>query len=223
MNTGFAQRIESLRTILLDVLFPRRCLGCDASHTTLCDGCLSHVELPVPNLPAHVHALYSYKNPLIKKAVWKLKYSRTHDIARVFGIRLSEMIIGDFGEDGLPLSNPIYLIPIPISSKRMRERGYNQAKLLTDAMLLRDTSGILRNGSMFLKRHDSHIRQSHTKGKQERLQNIVGSFYAPKNLESNAHYILIDDVVTTGATLREAKRALMAAGTRKVSAYAIAH
>lgn len=223
MYRSFAQFAQNLRNTLLDILFPRSCLGCGKAETTLCFACLADVKAPIDNLPAYIHALYTYKHPLIKKSIWKLKYNYTHDLARVFGSRIRDAILEDVSEGALPSAREIYLIPIPLASRRMRERGYNQTKLLSTAIRSTDTSGALLDGTALLKRNDMRVRQSHTKGKRERLKNIVGTFYATRALSPRAHYILIDDVVTTGATIEEARRVLMEAGARKVTAYAVAH
>ena len=146
-----------------------------------------------------------------------------HTIADVYGKLLFDMLLQDIGEKALFENQEIFLVPIPLSRSRMRERGYNQSELLVNAILRADTSRALQNGSRFLRRKDTTLRQSHTKEKRDRLKNIINSFVVNEKISRRAHFILIDDVVTTGATLREARKTLRTAGARKIHAYIIAY
>ena len=216
-------RIKILWVYTLDIFFPRTCIGCGKERTALCRACVEALPKPATNIPAWIHALYSYKHSIAKESIWRLKYTHTHDIARVYGGYMYDAIIVDVSERGAFETHTVYLVPIPLPRSRMRERGYNQAALIAHAIREHDTEKLLCDGSHFLKRKDMPVRQSHTKHKSERLKNIIGSFYTSHPLPKNAHCILIDDVVTTGATLIEAKRILTQSGARKVSAYTIAH
>ena len=217
------KRFDHFLQNLIDIVLPRVCISCKTKGTALCAVCLKGTRAPTDNLPSWIHALYTYKSALIKQSIWKLKYSYTHDIARVYGKALYDRILEDCGDRILFEKEACVLVPIPVSSKRLRERGYNQAKLISDAILMNDTSGFLQNGDGIVFRRENTIRQSHTKNRAGRMQNIVGSFYTKRPLSSKVHYIIIDDVVTTGATLVEARQTLKQAGARKISAYTIAH
>ncbi len=221
MYHEFMHKLRIWGITLSDMIFPRTCLGCGSSGTTLCATCLSTIPAPHANLPDWIFALYSYKHPLIKKSIWRLKYNYTYDIGQQLGKSMHHFLLQKF-----PLQtthSPVYLIPIPLSHKRMRERGYNQAALLSNAMITHDHSGMIQDGSFFLRRQEMQNRQSHTKNKSERLRNIQGSFLPGEPLPAPAHFILIDDVVTTGATLAEAKKVLVQMGAQKISALTIAH
>ncbi len=206
-----------------DLLFPQSCLGCGEQRIVLCRNCLKDIPKPEKNLPDWIGALFSYKSTLIKNSIWRLKYKYTYDIGKVFGELLFEVLFAEVSGVTSYGIQHVYLIPIPISNKRIKERGYNQAALLTNAILNHDHAGIFKDGSQFLKRREMISRQSHTKNKSERLKNIQGSFVRGIPLREGSHFILIDDVVTTGATLEEAKKVLIAMGATKVTAYAIAH
>jgi competence protein ComFC len=219
----FLNIYRSIIAQVADLLFPRSCLGCREQGITLCRNCLKDIPKPEKNLPDWTRALFSYKSPLIKNSIWRLKYKYTYDIGKVFGELLFEALTKEYYNAQSSETRSIYLIPIPISKKRMQERGYNQARLLTNAILSCDDSGIFKDGTHFLKRKEMQSRQSHTKNKSARLQNIQGSFIPGDPLPPQSHFILIDDVVTTGATLEEAKKILSQMGACKISAYAIAH
>jgi competence protein ComFC len=117
---------------------------------------------------------------------------------------------------------PIF-IPIPLSSSRLRERGFNQAELLCREILNQNINlGILIK-NVLIKNKDT-LHQAKIRDRSKRLRNLTGSF-AIKNPEiiKSRNIILIDDVTTTGATLSEARKVLKKSGAKKVIAFTIAH
>src|SRR3989344_5149607 len=120
------------------------------------------------------------------------------------------------------------LIPIPLSSKRYRERGYNQAELLCENLVKLDENVNFKLEKNILIKQIDTKHQAHILNRSERLKNIVGSFtilYTGKNigLIKNKNIILIDDITTTGATLTEARKVFKQAGARKIIAFTVAH
>jgi competence protein ComFC len=112
-----------------------------------------------------------------------------------------------------------FLIPIPITEKSRKTRGYNQSLLI--AKRISDENKIMQN---ILFKNRNHIPQNKIKNRAERLGNVKNSFEVRKNeLVENKIVILIDDVVTTGATLTEAKKVLKSSGAKKVFAFVVAH
>ena len=124
-------------------------------------------------------------------------------------------------------SQPI-LIPIPLSKKRYRERGYNQAELicreLVEADNKQNTKGSFRLEEKVLIKPYETAHQARIHNRRERMENVIGSF-AVKNAEliAGQNIILIDDITTTGATLSEARKVLKKYGARKIIAFTIAH
>lgn len=116
------------------------------------------------------------------------------------------------------------LIPIPLAPKRFKERGFNQAELLCRKLLENDQGQNLELLTGVLTKPKDTLHQASIKDRGERLRNLSGSFTI-KDAEKIAgrNIILIDDVVTTGATLSEARKILKQAGARKVIAFTIAH
>jgi predicted amidophosphoribosyltransferase len=142
----------------------------------------------------------------------------------------------------LTAKNPkekIIIIPIPISPARRRERGYNQCELLAKA--IHSAASRKNNGEIFEIRTDILFRSVHTerqtlKRRGERLQNTRGIFSVhkkymstkPSQISENKSLqhqavVIIDDVLTTGSTLREAILTLEKAGFTNVSALTLAH
>jgi len=98
------------------------------------------------------------------------------------------------------------LIPIPLSKKRFRERGYNQVeKVIRSALTSLPASVSL--STTVLKRTRETLPQT-TLSRSKRLTNMQEAFSVSENLDTNCTYIVVDDVMTTGATMQAALKAL---------------
>lgn len=167
--------------------------------------------------------LYDYRHPPIKKAVWLIKYKGRHKLAGAF----AEVIYGRMVEELSELklmenfTRPI-LIPVPLSKKRYRERGFNQAELLCEEIMKADKNKYLRLERNILTKKRDTEHQARIRDRNVRLKNLAGSFAAAQSARGK-NIILIDDVTTTGATLSEARKVLKSSGARKVIAFTIAH
>ena len=173
----------------------------------------------IPDL-AGIFIAGDYEDPLLRAVLKKFKYN----FIAALGLPLARFLILFwsgiiFGRPDLaPVTEPQpvkttspLLIPIPLSKKRLRWRGFNQSEILT-----REVS---RHFSYPLNFQLERRRQSKPQAsllENERLKNLTDAFaWTGENLDGRT-VILIDDVVTTGATLNEAARILKAAGAEKV-------
>lgn len=218
----------SIFEYITDTIFPRRCGGCDKHGTLLCEKCIAHI----PRTPSSTHpfitAVFDYRNPIIRRAIWRFKYKNVRGFAEIFGERLYEEIVGDLGDSlhfsaSIPASETFLLTPIPLHKKRLRRRGYNQSELIARVILKNDTGNIFERSPKALLRIRETKPQAKSEKRAVRLQNLRGAFRADPARVRGKHIILIDDVATTGATLAEARKALLSAGARSVRAYAVAH
>jgi ComF family protein len=116
------------------------------------------------------------------------------------------------------------LIPVPLHPKRLRERGFNQSERIAAALLRHLPESGITLAPATLVRTRSTKSQAHTQSSHERIANMLGAFSVPDPAQVfNRHVILIDDVVTTGATLFAAREALLDAGASDVLCVAVAH
>jgi competence protein ComFC len=216
---------------ILDIIFPVRCLSCGKSGQEVCQGCLAICEEAERPTESWVHASYDYRNPTIKKSITMLKYKGKKRLANIFADVMHGRIMEELSELQI-LENfrqPI-LVPIPLSGRRLRERGFNQAELLCNQILKLNSETNLRHGvdiklekNILIKPKDTE-HQARIRDRSKRLKNLAGTFAVSKpDLVKGRNIILIDDVTTTGATLGEAKKVLKHAGARKVIAFTIAH
>ena len=178
----------------------------------------------VSDIPGSYVALAPYKNPLVRKTIWALKYKGSNRAARIAGELLHEELLNLLGDiRAFDSDVPVRIIPIPLSGQRMRERGHNQALLLAHAMLgnENDNQCSLCENALVRTRHTP---SQTTLKRNERLKNMRGVFaIADENTVRGAVVIVVDDVITTGATMQDAERALRSSGARDVYGLALAH
>lgn len=177
------------------------------------------------NLPEFnwIHPLFYYKDERVKAIIWELKYKNNTLPLEYIGKILYEEIIAlvsdivTFDSDA-----KFILLPIPITTERRRERGYNQSEYIAKAVLENDLEHILLYAPQWFEKIKETPRQSHSESRRQRIENLHGCFRANKNV-GNKYIILIDDVVTTGSTLSEARNTLLSSGARDVFAFTVAH
>jgi ComF family protein len=200
----------------LDLVFPPRCQGCGRVDTLWCAACaadLAHLPLAVHTVPVadleQVLATGTHEG-ILQAAVQSLKYAHNPALAGPLGQRLAHT---------LPHFSRTFdmYIPVPLHAARLAERGYNQAQSLCAA--LTDLTGI-PTGSEALQRHRDTGHQVGL-NRQERLMNVVDAFTAHPPLIDGKRLLLVDDVCTTGATLRACAAALRDSGAAAVAALTV--
>ena len=215
----------SLIKNLLSVLFPEHCLACGQGGKTICGACAN--ELPrAPRIDDWTIAALDYGDRRVKRAVWLFKYRNRRALGPIFARLLADLLAEDLAERKIMrnFSAPL-LVPIPISAKRFRERGYNQCEILAEE-LSKSLGDSLKLQAKLLRKIRHTEQQAKTVNKRARLENLKGSFDVSKEKESmvrGRNIILLDDVVTTGATFAEASTILRKAGVKKILRVALAH
>jgi len=167
-------------------------------------------------------ACFWYRDPLVRRALNMLKFGRRTELATPFGEALAEEIIGVLSDE-LPGALPPLLVPIPLSGARLRERGFNQSAVLAHATLAHIPNTLEFQGDALVRTRE-HVRQARMPSRAERLRNMEGVFaISNPDLVRGRLVILLDDIITTGATVRDATRALLSAGARAVHVVSVAH
>lgn len=191
----------------------------------MCNDCLAKIPPAVNGSNDFIVSIFDYDNKIIKQAIWLLKYSGEMVLAKDLAKSIYEHLVAEL-EDRIVFENftdPI-LVPIPLSKKRFRERGYNQSGLLIKELLKLDQGRNFKIYPRALKKIKHTPPQAKIINKEERLKNLEDCFAVTKpELIKDRNIVLVDDVSTTGATLSEARRALRRAGARKVFAITLAH
>ncbi len=170
-------------------------------------------------------ALFDYKQSLTKDVVWEIKYKGNRTLTQTTGLLLYDEIVSELSErNWWEKFDSVLLIPLPISDRRRLERGWNQAELVSEAVKACDHEGRFQYVPDQLIKLTHTESQARTRNRAERLLNLNNSMdiRTPKML-ADRPVILLDDVVTTGATFAEARRALEEAGVKKILCFALAH
>ena len=213
----------SLKSFILNILFPLECLGCKTEGAWLCEKCFRKLKfndqkyiLNTPNLE-EIFIAGDYDDKVLAELIKKLKFNFVDDLALILGRFLSLFWTGIiFSREELK-NKKILLIPLPLSKKRKRYRGFNQAELIVRSFNL-DYNYLVNHD--FKKIKDTKAQSS--LNEIERARNIKDCFkWTGENLK-NKTIILIDDVITTGATLNEAAAVLKNAGAEKIYGLVVA-
>ena len=222
------ERINPIKYIkwhILDILFPENCLGCKSRGESLCDRCIPNIRKAERETDTNIVAIYDYRDPIIKKAIWNLKYYHKLSLGHKLGQLLYENLLEEISDMQLyTMGRPIYVIPVPISYKRMKNRGYNQAEVIASGFTSMAKREILKlKKDIVYKRLDTKP-QARIANRNKRLQNIKNVFGVKDKSEISGHtFIVIDDVTTTGGTMNEVMKILKKNGAKKVIGFAVAH
>lgn len=212
---------------ILDTIFPINCSSCGTYGNAFCSSCVSKIRRAEINksLPDFITPVFSYKDPGLRRAIWKLKYSNVSSIAESLAPYINDLIVSE-SENLINFngSKKIILIPIPIHKNRYKVRAHNQSEILAREIIKDNTNELVCAEYDVLYKSKKTLAQVKTRTRAERIKNIKDSF-SVKNTDkvTGADIILVDDVVTTGATLSEARKVLLEAGARSVTAVTLAH
>jgi ComF family protein len=218
---------------LLDFVYPPLCLCCDNllvdGNSHICASCWDSPQRVVDTLPLFVEtrdrlqaggvidelvSLYVFeKERAIQKILHALKYGGGQDLGVELGRRL-----------GLTMNQSRMkadvVIPIPLHKRKVRERGYNQSELI--ARGLTEITGISTDPRCVRR---ARFTETQTKlSKEERMLNMAGAFILSTTSASvkGSTIVLLDDVITTGSTIRSCAEVLKDAGACKIIAASVA-
>lgn len=216
-----------------NLFFPRRCASCDRALLRHEGFICTYCERDLPFARAHddpqnkVEQLFQGKVELaaatslflfnragvVQRILHRLKYKGDMDL----GIELGKLMARDLAESSR-FKDIDLLMPVPLHPKRERIRGYNQSAVLAEGMNCILKRKVCRN----LKRIQQTPSQTR-KGRLARWENVEKAFHLhkPHSLEGR-HILLIDDVITTGATVESCVRMLQQVPGVKVSLYTCA-
>ncbi len=214
---------------VLNLFFPKACAGCNSillsDEKVICTSCRH--EIPLTNhhktinneafnkfygridLEFAAAMLYFHKKGIVQEMIHKLKYKGHQEIGE---------LIGNWYSDELKSNKEIktidYIIPVPLHKKRLKERGYNQ--VTTFGKALSTNLNIPFNDTILVRNVYSKTQTKKTfLGRSDVVESVFGVNF-DESLH-NKHFLLIDDVITTGATLEACSREMLKIPGAKVS------
>lgn len=219
---------------LANLLFPKTCNGCDGllldSEPVICTACrhelpytLHHLnpdneaakkfkgKVPVEHTSA---LLYFHKEGIVQELIHNLKYRGQQDVGQLMGQWYAPQL-----QTVAALHDVTDVIPVPLHKKKLRLRGYNQVAqfgmALAEGLSKSYTDDVLLRGQ---------FTKTQTKKNLADRAAIIGSAFGVNYNEThhNRHFLLVDDVITTGATLEACARLLLDIPGCRVSIAAIA-
>jgi len=200
-----------LRDSLLDaiaILLPVECAGCGTDDRAVCDEC--RAELFPAVTPRTVDDLVVYTALRYESVARRVLFGRT-ELVRTDPARLLARPLAAAVERALE-HGPAELVAVPTTRAAWRTRGYDPVRLLLRRARLRSVRVLAHTGG--------HARQK-ALGIEERAANRSGAFAATRDL-TGRRFVVVDDVLTSGATIRDAVRAIRAAGGEVVAGAALA-
>lgn len=222
---------------LLSLLFPESCYACNGAlargEQYICTGC----SIKLPYTDFHIHGatelnplqrrfwgkvpvrfafsyLYFMPKGRVQRLLHRLKYKGAQELGEHLGHRYGSLLSDHQYSQQFDL-----IVPVPLHKYKLRRRGYNQAECFAKG--LAESMSLPYHGKALLRTTDTSTQTS--KSRFDRWQNVEEVFQVAKPEQvQNKHILLVDDVLTTGATLEACARALLAAGAAEVSIATIA-
>ena len=218
---------------LIDLIFPRHCCVCGETlsrqERDICLNCLYTLPKIEPHHKKEIEQIFWGKIDIERAAslmyyrkgspynalMHKLKYKDAPEV----GTRLAEMAAKELMDSGF-FDGITRIVPLPLSKKKLRKRGYNQSEYI--AMGLSNITGISVDNSL-VKRDIANETQTH-KNRDERWENVKDIFSVNGNVSlENEHILLVDDILTTGATICSCAATLQKECGCKISIFTLAY
>ncbi|MBP9760137.1 MAG: ComF family protein [Candidatus Pacebacteria bacterium] len=166
-----------------------------------------------------------FTHKMVRTAIHASKYHNHLRAAMLLGETLAPFLAEELAERRLfgTYLQPL-LAPVPLHPQRMRERGFNQSERIAHALIREMNDPQVVYAPQILIRTVNTAHQTRTQNRAKRIANMTHAFDVPDPLlVAGKDIIVLDDVITTGATFNAVHNALMSAGAREVLCVAIAH
>jgi len=231
MASAVKDTLQSLLDSILDFIYPPLCISCgrllDSSRKHVCPECWSAIKPVTPDLSLYLEtrnkllssgvideliSLFVFeKEGPFQKIAHALKYSGVQQLGLDLGRRLGSLIRAE------GISADI-LVPVPLHKRKLRERGFNQSLLI--ARGVSEVTGIPVRADLV---HRYKWTETQTAlSKEERKQNVEDAFKCGESEIGRLCVIVVDDVITTGATIGAVAVALKSSGAKSVIAISAA-
>jgi len=230
-------RIKNIINFVVSLVFPETCLGCGEDNVLFCQKCIkqiklrddkdAHESLAVYEYIDNIWIATDYKSDIIHKLVEAVKFHGSRQAGNILGeivynfwqkLNISEFYFNQATHQSSEVGN-LCLVPLPLHTRRRLERGYNQSELIAE--VLANKLDLSMQNVLVRSRYTNQQLKLDASGRRDNVKNCFVINKKSSQLDFQ-HYIIVDDVVTTGATLNDAARALKAAGAKQVDVLVVA-
>lgn len=213
------QGLLAVKNWLIDLVFPRICISCGKPEGNLCNDCRKLTKFVLGSKTVQdideLIFIWHYDNRIVKSLISSFKYDFITDLDNDLRYFLNQ---DECSKKLRFFCSSGYLVPVPLHKGRELWRGFNQSRVI--AQIISEIVGVsVRND---IVRRAQHTEQQAHLGLNDRLLNLKGVFRVNKLPNSIETVILVDDVVTTGATLSSIAQELKKAGVLRVKAVVLA-
>lgn len=191
--------------MLVSSLFSKKCEFCKKLGFSICPNCLSKIATPKASQDAIPYFL-NYQDEIIRKLIWKFKYKNQFTIARdlapLFGDFIYEQIEGNLDMQNMP----VYIVPAPITNDPTRYRLKNHMLVMAQEVkkYLNKTGIDIYVSDCFIKTGSKRSAMMH--GKKKRVSHIEKNLKLKSTPPQSGLIFVIDDVTTTGTTLKRIQK-----------------
>lgn len=216
--------MKNLISDFVDILYPALCPGCGNVYASgeeiLCSSC--EMDLPLFNNEQVVENILGgrvliksaaiflkfYAGGLTQKLLHQVKYKNNRQLGEYLGMEM--MMTNDnairFGDIDL-------IIPVPLHEDKLKQRGYNQSELIAAGIARVLNKPVATDLVHRVAKSETQTRKS----RDERWANVSGIFECEDKALSGKNVLLVDDVITTGATMESCAEAVLGAGAESIS------
>ncbi len=223
------QLFQEIKESVLQLFFPHICAGCGSDllnrHNLICMRCMDalpqtqfelHAENPIEkifwgrlSIEKASSQYYFTKDSIMQRLMHQIKYKSNKELCIFLGRLMGQQLIQSNRFKEIDA-----LVPLPLHPEKEKRRGYNQAELLCIGMAETMYLPILKNAVI----RTEHTESQTKKGRVDRWLNMENKFEIPdKESLKNKHLLLVDDVVTTGATLEACGSSILNITNSKLS------
>jgi ComF family protein len=217
--------INNIKKLINDFIFPVKCVSCGKHDFILCESCINNIKIieegfcflclkkrpdysVCPTCRSNTYlngvlVLGDYKDYVLKKLIWDLKFNFIKDSAKP----LSYLLSSKFKEIG---KQNFIVTSVPLHKKRLKQRGFNQSEIIA-----KDFAKNLDINYEDILRRDKNTESQKDLTRFERKINMDDVFRVTYDIK-NKNIYLVDDVITTGATLDSCAKVLKEGGAKEV-------
>jgi ComF family protein len=215
--------VKKIKNFLLDIFFPSFCSGCKKEGSFLCKDCKYKIEIlktpscfPEKAIIKKFYCATEYRNRTLKNLMHNFKYKYIKEINN----ELSEIMIKHLKLTNFEPSENQILVPVPLHKKRLQKRGFNQSELLAEKI---GKYFNIQVDTKLIKRKKETKHQTLQEKRKERKENLKNAFsFISKKDITKKEIILVDDIITTGTTLKECAKTLAKKKVKNITAIVIA-